>query len=198
MKLRNLRLARVIGFSFCTLALTTSIAAQTQRYVPEGDQLPGPDCLAPVKPVQGQPKTCTPDDYKIWLDDILHWRSEMRIRAGFSPEEYERKELAWTQSSFIQPQMMVEDRDFYDPEAGRYTVDRYLDDLEKRYGGIDSVLIWPVYPNIGIDARNQYDMLRALPGGVPGVKQMIADFHRRGVRVLFPVMPGDQGTPDVG
>jgi hypothetical protein len=151
-----------------------------------------------VKPVQGQPKTCTPDDYKIWLDDISHWRSEMRIRAGFSAEEYERKELTWTQSSFIQPQMMVEDRYFYDPEAGKYTVDRYLDDLEKRYGGIDSVLIWPVYPNIGIDARNQYDMLRAMPGGVPGVRQMVADFHRRGVRVLFPVMPWDQGTHDSG
>ena len=44
----------------------------------------------------------------------------------------------WAQSSFIQPQMMMEDRYFYDPVAGRYTVDRYLDDLEKRYGGIDA------------------------------------------------------------
>lgn len=198
MKLRNLRLARVIGFSFCILALATSMVAQTTRYVPEGDQLPGPDCLAPVKPVQGQPKTCAPDDYKIWLNDISHWRAEMRIRAGLSSDEYERKELAWTQSSFIQPQMMVEDRYFYDPGVGRYTVDRYLDDLEKRYGGIDSVLIWPVYPNIGIDARNQYDMLQAMPGSVPGVKQMVADFHRRGVRVFFPVMPWDQGTHDSG
>ena len=46
----------------------------------------------------------------------------------------------WTQSSFMQPQMMVQDRYFYDPVAGKYTVDRYLDDLEKRYGGIDAVL----------------------------------------------------------
>lgn len=28
----------------------------------------------------------------------------------------------WAQSSFIQPQMMVEDRYFYDPIANRYTV----------------------------------------------------------------------------
>ena len=68
----------------------------------------------------------------------------------------------------------------------RYTVDRYLDDLEKRYGGIDAVLIWPTYPNMGIDNRNQHDMIRSMPGGVAGVRQMIADFHRRGVRVLFP------------
>jgi formylglycine-generating enzyme required for sulfatase activity len=132
----------------------------------------------------------------VWLDDITHWRTEMHIRAGYSAREYERPELKWTQSSFIQPQMMVEDRYFYDPEAGQYTVDKYLDDLERRYGGIDSVLIWPVYPNIGIDDRNQYDMLRAMPGGVEGVKKTVADFHRRGVRVLFPVMPWDQGTRD--
>jgi iron(II)-dependent oxidoreductase len=49
--------------------------------------------------------------------------------------------------------------------AGKYTVDRYLDDLEKRYGGIDAVLIWPTYPNMGIDDRNQHDMIRSMPGG---------------------------------
>jgi formylglycine-generating enzyme required for sulfatase activity len=120
------------------------------------------------------------------------------IRLGYNGSEYERAELKWTQSSFIQPQMMIEERYFYDPVAGRYTVDRYLDDLEKRYGGIDSVLIWHTYPNIGIDNRNQYDLLHDIPGGVEGLKQMINDFHRHGVRVLFPVMLWDQGTRDVG
>src|SRR5437879_9754908 len=94
--------------------------------------------------------------------------------------------------------MMVQDRYFYDRIAGNYAVARYLDDVEKRYGGIDAVLIWPTYPNMGIDNRNQQDMIRSMPGGVAGVKQMIADFHRRGVRVLFPMMMWDQGTCDPG
>ncbi|MBV8113538.1 MAG: SUMF1/EgtB/PvdO family nonheme iron enzyme [Silvibacterium sp.] len=106
--------------------------------------------------------------------------------------------LQWTQSSFIQPQMMVQDRYFYDPVTHKYTVDRYLDDLEKRYGGIDAVLIWPTYPNMGIDDRNQHDMIRSMPGGLAGVHQMVEDFHRRGVRVLFPMMMWDQGTRDPG
>jgi formylglycine-generating enzyme required for sulfatase activity len=116
----------------------------------------------------------------------------------YSGAEYDRPELKWTQRSFIQPQMMVEDRYLYDPVAGKYTVDRYVDDVEKRYGGIDSVLVWAVYCNIGIDWRNQHDMVRALPGGFPGVRQMVSDFHRRGVKVLFPVMPWDVGTRDEG
>ncbi len=45
-------------------------------------------------------------------------------------------------------------------------MDRYLDDLIARFGGIDAVLLWPDYPNLGVDARNQIDMIHALPGGV--------------------------------
>ncbi len=183
---------------FLVILLALAASAQTTRYHPENDQIPGPDCLNPVRPSAGQPKICAAEDYRVWLDDITHWRTETRIRAGYSGREYERPELKWAQSSFIQPQMMVEDRYFYDPEKGQYTVDKYLDDLEKRYGGIDSVLVWSVYPNIGIDNRNQYDMVRAMPGGIEGVKKMVADFHRRGVRVFFPVMPWDQGTRDPG
>jgi len=37
--------------------------------------------------------------------------------------------------------MMVQDRFLYDPVAHRYTVDRYVDDTVKRYGGIDAVLV---------------------------------------------------------
>jgi len=66
-------------------------------------------------------------------------------------------------------------------------VDRYLDDLEKRYGGIDNVVVWPSYPNLGIDNRNQLDMILAIAGGVAGVRGMVADFHRRGVKVYLPI-----------
>ena len=133
-----------------------------------------------------------------WLADIKHWRMERRLRIGYDDAEYLRPQLAWTQSSFVQPQMMIHDRFFYDPVAGKYTVGRYLDDLNRRYGGIDAVLVWQSYPNMGIDNRNQYDLLRDLPGGIAGVRQMIDDFHQHGVRVLFPVMVWDQGTRDVG
>ena len=137
-------------------------------------------------------------DFPKWLADMKQWRTEYLKKISYDDGEYRRPELRWAQSSFMQPQMMVEDRYFYDPAAGQYTVNRYLDDLENRYGRIDSVLIWPVYPNIGIDNRNEFDCFRDLPGGIPGIKQMVADFHRRGVRVLFPYMPWGQGTRQEG
>jgi formylglycine-generating enzyme required for sulfatase activity len=175
-------------------------AAQDTKYVPgaawEQMMIAPPECLSPKDewaPDDGERSCVAHED---WLNDITHWREERRIRIGYDGSRYEIPSLRWTQSSFIQPQLMVEDRYFYDPVTGSYTVDRYLDDLQSRYGGIDAVLIWPTYPNLGIDDRNQLDMIRSLPGGVAGVRQMVADFHRRGVRVFFPMMMWDQGTRD--
>jgi gamma-glutamyl hercynylcysteine S-oxide synthase len=178
------------------LLLAAISPAQTTQFSPAGQQqIPVPECLT-LK--EGGSKPCAANEHEAWLADITHWRMERRIRVGYDGARYDLPALKWTQSSFMQTQMMVQDRYFYDPSADKYTVDRYLDDLEKRYGGIDAVLIWPTYPNMGIDDRNQHDMIRSMPGGVPGVKQMIADFHRRGVRVLFPMMMWDQGTRDPG
>jgi iron(II)-dependent oxidoreductase len=169
--------------------------AQDSRFSPNDQQIPAPECLSAAKDLWlAGSKQCSETEHESWLTDIRHWRDERRIRIGYDGSRYEMPALQWAQSSFIQPQMMVQDHYFYDPVAGKYTVDRYLDDLEKRYGGIDSVLIWPTYPNMGIDNRNQHDLIRSMPGGVVGVKAMIADFHRRGVRVLFPMMMWDQGT----
>jgi hypothetical protein len=129
-----------------------------------------------------------------WVREVRDWRREHLIRIGYNDSYYRRPELQWAQRNFVHAQMMVEDRYFYDPLAGKYTVDRYLDDLIARFGGIDSVLIWFVYPNIGIDDRNKTDLGRDLPGGIEGLRGAVADFHRRGVRVFLPTMPWDHGT----
>ncbi len=176
-------------------AMALTAAAQDTQYPPRGQQIPAPECMNLHYAWEGptQPP-CTAFAHERWLRDLQHWRTERRIRTAYDPSRYELPALRWTQSSFIQPQMMVQDRFLYDPVAGRYTVDRYLDDLDKRYGGIDAVLVWSTYPNMGIDDRNQLEMVESMPGGVDGVRQMVADFHRRGVRVLFPMMMWDEGT----
>jgi len=172
--------------------------AQDSKFRPNDQQIPVPECLILKGLLVSSYRPCTAEDHELWLNDITHWRNERRIRIGYDASRYDMPELRWTRSSFIQPQMMVQDRFFYDPIGGKYTVDRYLDDLQERYGGIDAVLIWPTYPNMGIDNRNQHDLIRCMPGGVNAVRQMIAGFHKRGVRVLFPMMMWDQGTREPG
>ena len=191
--IRSIALATLI--SCVSLAGPLTAHAQDTLYPARGQQIPPPDCMnlhfAWEGPLQAP---CTTFAHERWLRDIQHWRAERRIRVAYDPSRYSLPALQWTQSSFMQPQMMVHDRYFYDPVAGRYTVDRYLDDLEKRYGGIDAVLVWSTYPNMGVDDRNQLQMVESMPGGIEGVRRMVADFHRRGVRVLFPMMMWDEGT----
>lgn len=84
---------------------------------------------------------------------------------------------------------------FFDPSLGNgtdgagYTIDKWLGDLNDRYGGIDKALVWPTYTQIGIDDRNQWDMIRTLPGGVEGLKVVVDKLHAAGVKVLWPYHP---------
>jgi gamma-glutamyl hercynylcysteine S-oxide synthase len=196
--------------SFATLGLAaaTLLAAargQDTNYEPAGQQIPAPACLTQRGVWEGGATPCTAETHEAWLEDITHWRMERRIRVGLTappsagiPDFYSMPQLKWTRSAFMQPQMMVQDRYIYDPAAHAYTVDRYLADVKARYGGIDAVLIWGTYPNMGIDDRNQLDMVASMPGGLEGVREMVEEFHRRGVKVLFPMMMWDQGTRDPG
>ena len=71
---------------------------------------------------------CTAATHQEWLNDVTQWRTERRIRIGYNDARYDAA-IAVDPIQFMQPQMMIQDRYFYDPVAGKYTVDRYLDDL---------------------------------------------------------------------
>jgi gamma-glutamyl hercynylcysteine S-oxide synthase len=185
------------------LAVAAGDELQDSNYIPwvsaDAVMVSGPKCLGPPDGgMQIGSVECPPESHSEFLRAIRHWRMARRSYIGYDGSRYDSPALRWTQSNFIEPQVMVEDRYLYDPKLREYTVDRYLRDVEERYGGIDSILLWPVYTNMGIDNRNQLDMIRAMPGGLAGVRQMIAEFHRRGVRVLFPMTLWDQGTRDPG
>src|ERR1700730_11016074 len=135
-----------------------------------------------------------PADAEAWRTGLKAWRADRLTRLRYDGSQYDRRELAWTQQVFSQVQVLIWDRTFYDPETGEYTVDHFLADTESRIGPIDAVLMWHVYPNLGVDDRNQFDLLRDLPGGIPALGRMVEKFHRRGVKVFFPIMAWDSGT----
>ena len=140
----------------------------------------------------------SPSEQPSWLEGLKVWRSNRKALLRYSGSEYDRTELAWTRHIFSQVQVLVWDRRLYDPEKREYTVDHFLADTESRIGPIDAVLIWHVYPNLGADDRNQFDLLRDLPGGIAGLRGLVDQFHRHGVKVFFPFIAWDTGTRDEG
>ncbi|HET7102416.1 MAG TPA: formylglycine-generating enzyme family protein, partial [Terriglobia bacterium] len=93
-------------------AWTPSIArSQDTQFRPIGQQIPAPACMSLHNAWEGPaPAACTPETHQQWLADLEHWRMERRIRITYDPARYELPALKWTQSSFMQPQMMVQDR----------------------------------------------------------------------------------------
>jgi hypothetical protein len=106
------------------VTIQRSSNAQDTRYAPRNQQIPPPACLTMRGAWEGGSTPCSEQTHRDWLNDVTHWRAERRIRIGYDAARYELPALKWAQSSFIQPQMMVHDRYFFDPATGKYTVDR--------------------------------------------------------------------------
>jgi iron(II)-dependent oxidoreductase len=139
------------------------------------------------------------DAQPAWLAQLNANRSSWRASVNFTTTVYDDF-LLFSPSLHIAPQSHIYDRFLYDPVLGAadpaagWTVGRFLDDLDARYGGIDAVLLWGTYPNLGVDERSQFDLLEDVPGGLPALKDVVAQFIARGVRVGLPFNPWDSGT----
>ncbi|MGH9704783.1 MAG: hypothetical protein ACRD4K_15515, partial [Candidatus Acidiferrales bacterium] len=96
-------------------------------YPPQDEQIPGPPNpagaveLCCAMQAQRPPSEASS---RAWLAYVQSWRREHLVRMGYDDSQYLRPELKWTQSSFIQPLMMAQERYFYDPQRGAYTVQR--------------------------------------------------------------------------
>jgi iron(II)-dependent oxidoreductase len=204
--LKKQPMLRAMGNRACATGLVLLVFALPLRADPapvelHGSQLFGPGQEAGKEDWFSQMTSWRKEgsaSFDDWIAGMRAWRTAQLASIHYDDSQYRRPELLWTQRDFVQPQVMVEDRFLYDAKSGKYTVDRLLGDLDRRYGGVDGILLWPVYPNIGIDNRNQWDLARDIPGGVTGLRAMIQDFHHRGVRVFFPTMPWDTGTREAG
>jgi len=110
-------LRQITGLAALAVLCAAPLFAQDTQYRVTGQLIPAPLCLSLAGVGRGN-SSCTASTHREWLTDITHWRVERRIRIGYDPSRYELPALKWAQSAFIQPQMMVHDRYFYDPVAG--------------------------------------------------------------------------------
>lgn len=118
-------------------------------------------------PAETFPGPASPAAQPQWLASQQAWRSETLAGISYNGSIYSDY-LPWTSSLFIVPQVHIYDRFLYDPATG-FTVDRFLADVTTRYGGVDGVLLWHSYPNMGVDDRNQFQLLEDIPGGLPAL-----------------------------
>lgn len=148
-----LRLLLSLFFSIALLASFTDARRTSNTCSTSASPLP----VLHFETIEGP---ASKDAYAEWVTSLQAWRKDVLNGLQFNSSNYDLPELQWVRlNNTMQPLLMIHDLFFYDPSTGEYTVSNYLSDLATRYGGIESVLLWHSYPNIGVDRRNQWEML---------------------------------------
>jgi formylglycine-generating enzyme required for sulfatase activity len=106
---------------------------------------------------------------------------------------YNRDDLEWAGSAFSGYFLFAYDRRFYTPEEG-YKTQALIEDFQERLGGVDTVVFWPSYPQLGVDDRSQFDFFDDMPGGLTGLREQFRLMQEKGIRILLPFLPWDTGT----
>jgi len=107
---------------------------------------------------------------------------------------FRRPDLAWVRRAYLMVLQFAWDRTYYDSEARRYAFDRTLTAWDTTLGPIDIYTIWPTWPRLGLDARNQWDMYRDLPGGLPELRRQVDLAHKLGKKYFISYNPWDSST----
>ncbi len=107
---------------------------------------------------------------------------------------YERADLSWIKESYIVVLQMAWDREFYDRFTGKYTYADLLKRGIEQLGKIDIYGIWPTWPRLGLDQRNQWDMYHDLPGGTSQLRNFINMSHMSGTKFFVAYNPWDNST----
>lgn len=140
-------------------------------------------------------------EYRIYVESFEgSWQAGLRQAfqarklydvSAFDSSMYQREDLKWIREAFVMHLLMAWDKDYYDGEIKLLDFVRRGKEL---YGGDDVVCIWPTWPTLGVDPRNQFDMYRDLPGGLRGLRILADSLHRLGAKFFIAYNPWDEST----
>lgn len=188
-----------LGFSAINLAQNRSIAALVRRdraSVQKGERRRFETILYPKGSVS----------YDFWMDAYEgEWQEGLRLMfqkrllydipvGTFDNSLFEREDLKWIRNCYAANLMMAWDKRFYDYKDSSYHVRDYLERMKKLIGGYDVYGIWPTWPALGMDQRNQWDMFRDLPGGYRKLREISDLCHELETYFFICYNPWDEST----
>ena len=131
------------------------------------------------------------------------WRDGMKLMfqdrwlydlEAFDNSLYEREDLQWIRKSYLLLLQFSWDQEYYDAMTRSYRFDAFLKKYDSLVGGFEAYMIWPTWPRLGLDARNQWDMYRTLPGGLAELRRQ-SDYARSiGTKYFIAYNPWDEST----
>ncbi|WP_029905043.1 SUMF1/EgtB/PvdO family nonheme iron enzyme [Prevotella sp. 10(H)] len=144
--------------------------------------------------------------YNIWIDKYEgDWQEGLRLMfqkrylydvevGTFDDSLIQRDDLKWFRKCFAVNLMMNWDKRFFDYKDGKFHIKEHLEKMKKLMGGYDVYSIWPTWPALGMDQRNQWDMFRDLPGGYDKLREISDLCHSLGTYFFVCYNPWDEST----
>lgn len=117
---------------------------------------------------------------------------------AFDNSMYDRNDLQWIRDAYVMHLMMAWDKDYYDITTGKFNWDKFRERGSKLYGGDDVICLWPTWPTLGLDPRNQFDMYRDLPGGLKTLRILADTLRKHGTKFFIAYNPWDESTRSEG
>ncbi|MCK9412978.1 MAG: formylglycine-generating enzyme family protein [Prolixibacteraceae bacterium] len=112
----------------------------------------------------------------------------------FDCQMLERKDLQWIRHAYVSHLIMAWNGIFYDDVDQKFHLDDFVKRGKMLYGGDDFIGIWPTWPTLGVDKRNQWDLFRDLPGGNAQLQKEAEKLNRLGSRLFICYNPWDEST----
>ncbi|MCK5080006.1 MAG: hypothetical protein KAR09_08680, partial [Bacteroidales bacterium] len=125
---------------------------------------------------------------KIFRENYLYDLDE------FDNTLFEREDLEWIRHAYVVGLNFAWDVDFYSEEENRYRLVYYFSDGISNFFGYDVYALWPTWPRLGLDERNQWDLFRDLPGGLQEIRDNVDFMHKNDMRFFICFNPWDEST----
>ena len=142
--------------------------------------------------------------YHIWADLFRgEWQDGLRLMFAerwlydlekFDETLFRRDDLKWIRTSYLMILQMAWDREFHDRFSGTGGFTGYMSEYNRLFGHVDVYGIWPTWPRLGLDDRNQWDLYRDLPGGTASLRRISREARADGCRFFIAYNPWDKST----
>jgi len=143
-------------------------------------------------------------EYTVWIDEYSgEWQNGLRriFREHylfdvetFDVSLYRRQDLQWIRHAYLIGLQFAWNREFYDWNTQKYTAGEFLEKGKRLFGGYDVIGLWPTWPRLGVDQRNQWDLFDDLPGGLAQIRSFSQQWKREGTRFFICYNPWDEST----
>ncbi|HRJ30532.1 MAG TPA: SUMF1/EgtB/PvdO family nonheme iron enzyme [Cyclobacteriaceae bacterium] len=116
----------------------------------------------------------------------------------FNDTLYKRADLQWIKKAYVMHLMMAWDKHYFDYKTGQFNWQKFQQRGKEWYGGDDVICVWPTWPSLGLDQRNQFDLYRDLPGGLPALRAQADSLRLNGTKFFIAYNPWDESTRSEG